>query len=140
MKTLTNKQLNLFVICGKQYLNTAPAKTKLWYAVDKILKKSLKKLEEVDEIKNEKRRDHALTTDKGVFDTNENGTFKYTLAGNKKLMSELTEIENKEVEIDTHIVTEYDDDPKILSFDIRRAFEGIVIPEIDYDKLNIDTI
>ena len=132
MKTITNEQLNLFVVCGKHYLNTAP-KSKLWFSVDKILKIAIKKLKKVEDKKDDLRRECALKLDKGVFDTKENGAFKYDVEGQKKLIAGLLLIDEETLEIPSHIVPEgeYNDDPKLISFDVRNAFEGIVIPEED---------
>lgn len=135
MKTITNERLNLFVLCGKHYVNNAP-KSKLWYAVDKLLKIAIRMLKKVDEKKNEKRMDRAVKLDKGVLDLTIDGSFKYNLEGHKLLIAELRAIDDETVEMPTHIVTEYDDDPKLISFDMRNAFEGIVIPETDYAILN----
>ncbi len=139
MKSITNERLNLFVTCGKHYLNNTK-KSKLWFAVDKILKGAVKQLKKVNERKDEVRREFALKLDKGVFDTNENGTFKYDVEGNKKIVAALAVIDAETCEINTHIIPEgqYDDNPELLSFDIRNAFEGIVIPEIDYENFDID--
>jgi len=136
---ITNERLNLFVVCAKHYLNNSP-KSKLWYAVDKILKIALKMLKKVEAKKLEKKREHAVKLDKGVFDVYENGTLKYTVEGEKKLAEDLEAIDQETCEIPTHIIPEglYDDDPKVLSFDIRNAFEGIVISAIDYENFDID--
>ncbi len=139
--TITNERLNLFAICAKQYLNTSP-RSKLWFAVDKILKIAIKKLKKVEEKKNEKRRDHALKLDKGVFDTKDDGSFKYDVTGHKALVVDLAAIDEETVEIPVNIVPDgqFDENPKFLSFDIRNAFEGIVIPAIDYDNFDFETV
>lgn len=136
---ITKEKLNLFCLCGKAYLNMSP-KSKLWYAVDKVLKKALKLLKKVEEEKNTARREFALKKDKGVFDTAEGGVFQYSAADHEKLIERMSKIDEEEVEIMSHIIPvgEYDDDPKVLSFDMRNAFEGIVIPEINYDEFDID--
>jgi hypothetical protein len=139
MKTITNEQLNLFVLCAKHYVNNSP-KSKLWYAVDKILKGALKQLKKVDERKAEKKRERAIKLEKGVFDLRLDGTFKYDLEGERLLVEDLNAIDQETVEIKTHVITDYDDDPKLISFDMRNAFEGIVIPEIDYDNFDIDGV
>ncbi len=136
--TITNERLNLFVFCAKQYLNTTP-RSKLWFAVDKILKIAIKKLKKVEERKNEKRRDHALKLDKGVFDTKDDGSFKYDVKGHKDLVADLLLIDEDTVEVPVHIIPDGEFDEKLLSFDIRNAFEGIVIPVIDYD-FDIETV
>lgn len=134
---ITNEQLNTFTVCARAYLNAAP-KSKLWFAVDKILKVSIKKLKKVEELKEEKRREFALKKDKGVFDLTPDGKWQFDDAGYKNLISALSAIDETEVEIPTHIIPEGDYDDKIISFDIRNNFEGIVIPKIDYDNFDID--
>lgn len=129
IKSITNEELNFFVLAGKAYLNTAP-RSKLWYAVDKLTKIGIKMLKKVEREKDAKRREFALTLDKGVYDTKDNNEFKYNVEGHKKLVDALNVIDESQIDFPIHIVSEYDNDPKIISFDIRRAFEGIVIPEI----------
>lgn len=138
---ITNEKLALFCTVGKHYLNTAP-RSKLWFAVDKILKKALKLLAKLEEKKNEIRREFALKKDKGVFDTGEGGIFQFTEESHNKLVKKINDLDEETVEIPTHIIPDgqYDDDPKVLSFDTRNGFEGIVIPEIDYESMDIDSM
>lgn len=132
---ITNERLNLFVLCGKAYVNGNP-KSKLWFAVDKILKIALKLLKKVDQRKEEKRMEFASKKEKGIFDLNPNGGWQFTDESWKKLVEALQVIDEDLAELPTHIVTEYDE--KALSFDLRANFEGIVIPAIDYDTFEID--
>jgi len=133
--TITNERLNLFVVVGKHFLSNPKKfpKSDLWYAVDKLVKKGLKKLKKVEEEKQKKRREVAVKLDKGIYDLTADGNFKWTDENYEKHVAACAEIDEKEVvDFEPHIVNVYDDSE--FSFDIRNAFEGIVIPEIDYDK------
>lgn len=136
--TITNERLNIFVIAGKAYLN-ATAKSKLWFAVDKITKVAVKKLKKVEKLREEKRREFAMKKDKGVYDLTENGGWQFDESGHKKLIEALEEIAKQDCELPIHIIPEGQYDEKDLTYDLRDNFEGIVIPAIDYDNFDIDS-
>jgi len=134
---ITNEQLNIFVLCGKAFTTNTP-KSKLWFAVDKITKVAHKKLKNVEREKEAKRREFAMTKEKGIYDLDDKGQFQFTPDGLNNLLKAFEEIDQKEVEIPIHIIPAGEYDEKTLTFDVRQAFEGIVIPAIDYEKFNID--
>ena len=134
---ITKEKLNIFVAIGKHFVNTTP-KSKLWFAVDKILRLAKKKLKKVEQERDEKRREFAAKKDKGLFDLNERGEYQFNDDNLKKLNEALLEIDEEEVEIPFHIIPDGENDETKLSFDMRENFEGIVIPSVDYETFDID--
>lgn len=133
MTTITNEKLVSFCFHAKAFINSTP-KSKLWFACDKILRIALKKARKTDQEKDERRRENALMKDKGLFDLDDKNQFQFTKESEKKLLEEFKVIDEKTIELETHIVTDFDDSK--LSYDMRTAFEGIVIPE--YKEIDID--
>jgi hypothetical protein len=141
MKVSPDK-LNRFIIAGKHYASVTPL-SKLRIAVEKILQPSIKKLKKVEEKKNELRREYALKLEKGVFNLDANGNLKYDEQGLKNLNEKLSEFDDNpdnEVEITPHIIAEGDYDEAQLSYDMRTAFMGLVIADIDYDNIDWDKL
>lgn len=134
---ITNERLNIFVVAGKQYCNTTP-RSKLWFAVDKITKIAEKLLKKVEKQREEKRREFAVKKEKGIYDLTATGGWQFDEAGHKSLVAAMEEIDSKEVELKVHIVADGDFDESVLFFDMRENFEGIVIPQIDYDTFDVD--
>lgn len=134
---IPNERLMLFVVAGKNYSSGTPL-SKLWFAVDKVTKFAEKKLKLVEKQKEKKRREFALKGDKGVYDLNDKGQFKFDDAGLDKLLPAIEEIDSQLTEIITHIIPAGQYDDSQLTFDMRNIFEGIVIPAIDYDTFDID--
>jgi len=141
MSKVTNNQIQQFRDTGTLFLRSGEPKTRLNFAVDKMVKK-LKALHEkyVDD-QADLRADHAaIDPDTKVILKGEDGHFQYTPENEKKLRKELRDLGNKLIEIEPHLVKE-EELPKSLSFkfeidgksysksdyDVRNEFEGFVI-------------
>ena len=137
--SLTNEKLATFYMCGKAFINSSP-RSRLWYAVDKVMKAAEKKLKKVEALKEEKRREFAMKKDKGIYDLTPDGKWQFDQEGHKKLTEALEVIDETVTEISVQIIPEGEFDEKTLSFDLRNNFEGIVIPAIDYENFDWDKI
>lgn len=137
-KQISKEKLNIFVMAAKAFMDqTNNKKSKLWYAADKICKVAENKLKKVEMERDEKRREFALCDDKGVFDLNPQGGYKFDKEGLKKLKKALSDIDEETVDLPVHIIEQFDDTK--FNFDMRNSFEGIIIPEIDYETFDIDS-
>ncbi len=134
---ISKEELNSFVSFGKAYVNTF-VRSKLWFAIDKILRVTIKKLKKVEKEREEKRAEFAVKKDKGVYDLTPNGRWQFDEEGLKKLNAALEALEIEEIEIPTHVIPDGEYEESNLTFDFRDAFEGIVIPAIDYETFDID--
>lgn len=135
--SITNERLNNFALAGKAFTGNTPL-SKLWFAADKITKIALKRLKAVEKEKQKKRREFAMKKDKGLYDLDAQGNFQFNDEGLNKLEEALLSIDEQTTELPVHIIPHGDYDEQALSFDMRTCFEGIVIPDIDYEKFDID--
>lgn len=135
--TITNERLNQFALAGKAFTGNTPL-SKLWFAADKITKIAIKRLKAVEKEKQRKRREFAIKKDKGLYDLDAQGNFQFNDEGLTKLEDALAAIEDQPQEIPIHIIPHGEYDDQALSFDMRTCFEGIVIPDIDYETFDID--
>lgn len=135
--TITNERLNNFALAGKAFTGSTPL-SKLWFAADKITKIALKRLKIVEKDKQKKRREFAMKKDKGLYDLDANGQFQFNDEALTKLEDAIAAIDEQTTEIPIHIIPHGQYDEEALSFDMRNCFEGIVIPDIDYEKFDID--
>ena len=124
---ITKDKLNLFVICGKHYLNNNK-KNMLWGALDTILPQMVNKLKRVEKQKEFVRLQLCKKTASKHVELDKNGRYQYTEDDNKKLINELEAIDNELVDVPAIIIPETDVPEEGITYDMRKAFEGIVIP------------
>jgi len=122
---ITKERLNLFVICGKHYLNNTP-KNNLWGAVDTILPHMVALLKKVEKKKEFIRLSLCKKTGTKHVELDKSGRYQYTEDDNKKLIDQLEAVDNELVDVPVIIAENYPEDG--LTYDMRKAFEGIVIP------------
>jgi hypothetical protein len=122
---ITKEKLNLFVICGKHYLNNTP-KNNLWGAIDTILPHMVALLKKVEKKKEFIRLSLCKKTATKHVELDKNGRYQYTEDDNKKLIERLEEVDNELVDVPVIIAEEYPAEG--MTYDMRKAFEGIVIP------------
>ena len=148
MNEVSKKQLRTFRNVAILFLRNFHVKdSKIYFAVQKVFKKTTSQDEEYsDEIESIKR-DHAITStdpkDKGRILRDERNAYQYTIDNERKVQHELRVLSNKKLNIDTHFVDK-DEIPLDISFeylggdgntyvmsdyDVRSAFEGVVIEE-----------
>lgn len=124
---VTKERVNLFVICGKHYLNNTQ-KNKLWGAVDNILPSMVSILKKAEKKKEFVRLSLCKKTATKHVELDKAGRYQYTEEDNKKLINELEAIDNELVDVPVIIVPEGDYPEEGMTYDMRKAFEGIVIP------------
>jgi hypothetical protein len=126
---VTNKEISNFRQIGDLFVrNTSHygEKSKLWYAVDKMLKRTEKKMQRAIDKQQDIRRDTALTEGKDKRLLIINNEFQYTREGAAERDKKLHKLWNEElVEIEPHLVSvenlPMDDNDKVnLEFE----FEG----------------
>jgi len=124
---ITKEKLNLFVICGKHYLNNNK-KDMLWGAIDTILPQMVSKLKRVEKQKEFIRLKLCKKTASKYVELDKNGRYQYTEDDNKKLIEELEAIDNELVDVLAIVIPEDQVPEEGVTYDMRKAFEGIVIP------------
>ncbi len=129
---IPKEKLNLFVLTGKHYLNSTKKKSKLWVAVDTILPKATKLLTRVEKERELARVNLCKKTASKHIEYDKNSRYQFTAEDYKTLQDKLDAIDEAEVTIPIMIVPKGEYPELGLSYDIRHAFEGIVIPESDY--------
>lgn len=135
--TITKEKLNLFVICGKHYVNhNKTKKSILWIHVNELLPLAIKKLKKVEREKELIRMKYCKKTSTKHIELNKHNGYQFTEEDNKKVLDEFDRIEQETVEMACLIVPKGEYPEGDLSFDIRDAFTGIVIPEKEYDLTN----
>lgn len=146
MATITNKQVTIFREVGALFVRHYHNKTKLLFAVQKMLKRT-EKLQEayVDEQNDKRIQLAAVDGDKNLIMKNDR--YSYTPANQRELNKALRDLSNTKVDIgNPHFV---DDIPADLTFqypigagqtadvsdyDVRFAFAGIVIKEEEEEE------
>lgn len=129
--TITKDQLNLFVVCAKGYLNAnIGKKSVLTGHLEEILPSMIKKLKRVEREKELVRLKYAKKTASKHIDQDKEGRYQFTEEDNIKVLEEFDRIGEETVEIEPLIVS-VEDCPEDLTFDVRNAFRGIVIPPLD---------
>lgn len=126
--TITKEQLNLFVVCGKHYVTNAKASV-LKSAISELLPTALKKLKKVERQKELARLNLCKKTASRHIDLDKEGRYQYTEEDHARLLERFDEIDEETVEMPTIIVTDYPDEG--LTYDLRRGFEGIVLPKAE---------
>jgi hypothetical protein len=126
-------KLNLFVLAGKQYVNSfQKKKSKLWVAIDTVLPKATKLLERVEKEKELARVNQCKKSASKHIEYDKNGRYQFTEEAYITLQTKLDAIDEAEVAIPKLIVPKGEYPELGLSYDHRQAFQGIVIPEPDY--------
>jgi len=129
---ISKEKLNLFVLTGKHYLNGTKKKSKLWVAVDAILPKATKLLTKVEKERELTRVNLCKKTASKHIDYDKEGRYQFTAEEFKTLQEKLEVIDEAMVAIPTMIIPKGEYPELGLSYDIRQAFQCIVIPEPDY--------
>lgn len=124
--SITKEQLNLFVVCGKHYITSIEEKSLLWHAINSIVPLAIKKLKKVERQKELVRLSLCKKTSSKHIDMDKNGRYQFTEEDNLKLLEKFDEIDAELVELPTNIITEFPEEG--LTYDLRKGFEGIVIP------------
>lgn len=125
---ITKEQLNLFVLCGKHYVNNFKDKPSLLYnAIEELLEPAIKRLKKVERQKELVRMRLCKKTSSKHIEQDKNGRYQFTEEDHAKLLEELDAIDEQMVEMPTQIVPkgEYPEDG--LSYDVKHAFKGLVI-------------
>jgi hypothetical protein len=124
--TITKEKLNLFVVCGKHYITNAENKSELWHAINSLLPVAVKKLQKVEREKELFRLSICKKSSSKHIEMDKHGRYQFTEEDNKKLLEKFDEIELETVTIPCHVIEEFPEEG--LSYDMRKGFEGIVIP------------
>lgn len=134
---ITKEKLNLFVACGKHYVSNAN-ESELSKAVEAVLEPAIKKLKKVERQQEIARLSLAKKTSSKHIERDKYGNNLFTEADNIKLLEKIDEINAEEVDLPIDIVEDYPSEG--ITYDIRQAFEGIVIPKIarKFDNLPDD--
>ncbi len=149
--TLTNKELLEFVQSAQQYearrdadtkvKGEAPKLTKFDYALGKVLKKAIRKLELFNEKQSKVEIDNCEEDDKGVILRDERGNLKFKKESLLKRNSELQKIGDEEVELEPHIVKTI---PPSVTIKEQLAFNGLIVnieePEEDQSAPTVATV
>lgn len=125
--TITKEKLNNFVICGKHYA-TNNAESVLKATVEALLEPAIKRLKKVEREKELQRLKLCKKTSSKHVERDRNNNLIFTEADTISIMEKFDEIDQQTIEFPQDIVKEFPEDG--LSYDIRSAFEGIVIPKI----------
>lgn len=127
--TITKEHLNLFVVCAKAYMNAnTETPSVLTVYLEEILPGMIKKLKKVEREKELVRLKYCKKTASKHIEQDKNGRYQFTEEDNLKVLDEFDRIDDETIEIEPLIVSE-EDCPQDLTFDVRNAFRGIVIPE-----------
>lgn len=130
---ITKSQLNLFVVCAKHYLNNnSKKKSRLWIALDAILPKAVKLLKKVEGEKELVRVNLCKKSASKHIEYDKDGRYQFTEEAYKTLQEKLEAIEDATVKIPKMIIPKGEYPELGLTYDVRQAFQGIVIPEPDY--------
>jgi hypothetical protein len=136
---ITKEKLNLFVICAKHYVNAnITRKSMLWINADTLLPIAVKKLKKVERERDLVRMKYGKKTSTKHIEFDKKGNYQFTEDDNKKVLDEFDRIDSETVEMPIMIVPTGEYPQKGLSYDIRSAFKGILIPENEYDTQNPD--
>ena len=135
--TITKEQLNTFIVAGKYYLNDRE-ESELTKAIESILPEAINKLKKVERQRDMFRISLAKKTASKHIELDKNGRHQYTEDDTKKIWDKMDEIDKEEIQIHACIVTEYPTED--ISYDMKRAFSGIVIPELNIPKFEEEPV
>lgn len=131
---ITKEKLSLFVACGKYYINANQAnKSLLWICIDSLLELGTKKLKKIERERDFVRMKFCKKTGSKHIEYDKRGSYQFTEEDNKKVLEEFDRIDSETLEFPTMIVPKGEYPVKGLSYDLRQAFKGIVIPANEYD-------
>ena len=102
----------------------AEAKTKLSYAIEKVIKMNKSAIDYYNEALEDVRIDNAAVDEKGVLLTDEKGSYRFTKDGIKKFNADIKALKAKEYEFHAHIISEL---PADLDESLIKALAGFVI-------------
>lgn len=125
--TITKDQLNLFVWAGKQYLVNRE-ESELTKAIESILPQAIKKLQKVERQRDLFKISLAKKTNSKHIDLDKNGRYQHTEDDTKKIWDKMDEIDAETVTLNCHVVPDKDYPKEDITFDMKRAFQSIVIP------------
>jgi hypothetical protein len=119
-----------FLANGRNYCSTEQ-KSKLTYAIEKVIKLNKKAIDTYNETLEDARIDNAATDEKGtlLMDGNQ---YRYTKDGAKSLNKAIRDLKNSEVEIEFYHAAEL---PKDLNEDLAEALGGFVIKPNEKKKV-----
>jgi hypothetical protein len=125
--TLSNNELLHFRRNAQQFINTHPERTKLHYALEKVIKKTTKAAEDYADKENDHRVDAALLDSKTkAFINDDKGNLTIDPSKMKELNKQLRALSRENVEFETHFATEV---PPDLEAGWYQVFLGVVIEE-----------
>lgn len=131
---ITKEKVNKFVIAGKHYINANIAKKSvLWINVDILLEMYVKKLKGIERDRDYVRMKFCKKTGTKHIEMTKYNGYQFTEEDNKKVLTEFDRIDSELVDMPIQIVPKGEYPEKGLSYDIRDAFRGIVIPALEYD-------
>ena len=130
MATITNTELVEFRNAAQRYINLHPERTKLHYALEKMLKKTLAAFEDFSDAENEIRMDCALVDQntKAFIVAEDKKSYTVDSTKAKDQVSRLRALSRKAVTIDPFLVSDY---PKDLEAMWYSYFNGIVLDELN---------
>lgn len=132
---ITKEKVNKFVVAGKFYINANIAKKSvLWVNVDTLLETYIDKLKKIDRERDYVRMKFCKKTNTQHIEFTKNGSYQFKEDDNKKVLDEFDRIDKELVEMPILIVPKGQYPEKGLSYDIRDAFKGIVIPTDEYPE------
>ena len=134
---ITKEQLNLFIVCGKHFImNVDSENNPLVPAIEAILPEATEKLKKVERQKNLFRISLAKKTASKHLEVDKHGNHMYTEEDTKKIWDKMDEIDKEEVNLTCNVIKDHPSEG--LSYDIKMAFSGIVIPKINIPKFEED--
>ena len=135
---ITKEKLDRFVLCAKHYVNNNKrhmidgnknrTENVLWIAIDSILPKMVTKLKKVEKEKEFLRLNLCKKTATKHVDLDKNGRYQYTEEDNVTLINKVEQIEKQIIKVPSMLIAEDSVPEEGLTYDMRKAFEGIVIP------------
>lgn len=137
---ITKEKLNKFAVAGKYYHTKHNAsKSQLWMAIDALLELAQKKLKKIEQQKDLTRVQLCKKDKSQYIEYDKKGGYQFTEEKYKELVEKLNIIDNELVEMPIQIIPKGQYPEKDLTFDLRDAFRGIVIPAQEYELAGLDT-
>ena len=125
--TITKEQLDLFVRAGKAYCSTL-GESIIKANIEEILDVAIKKLKKVERQAEMYRLKYAKKTSSKHIDRDKHGNYQFTEEDMNSLQNDLDAM-NEELVTLPCLIVEKKDIPDDLSYDLRNAFAGIVLPK-----------
>lgn len=125
---VSKEQINLFVVCGKHYVNAnRETPSVLSATVEELLDSYLKKLKKIDREKELVRMKLCKKTATKHIDQDKSGRYQFTEDDQIKLYDEFDRIDEEMVEMPCQIVPKDQIPMEGITYDVARAFKGIVM-------------